>query len=778
MSTPRNPSRTALRKGLGLGLLLSLAAALPALAQDARDAQAAGGWGGTDTAPADTSYGYLRLVEGSATLTQGRSGNRSAAEINMPVLSGDRLEVASRGRAEIVLADHNIVRLDGGSVLLFDKLAASADRNDPSTVLRLDEGNIELVVTQNSVGKELPTVVTPNASVYIQAYGTYRITSDRGDWSQVLVRRGTAQVVADSGEQAVRAGEEAVVDGESRSGGTGGVEVRAAGAFDSLESWGRGLDDETRVADDRYVDASLRYQAAPLERYGHWIDVDNQQYWQPNNVDEGWHPFWEGRWDYTPSGQNWVSYEPWGWVPYHYGSWDYLPSHGWAWQPGYAFSPAWVYWYWGPTYVGWCPIGFYSHFYRPFFGDPIFRHGIYGWAGGGFGISAFARWNFIAAGDFGRRDFFHRPVPVSRLEGLPRGIITTDTRAITPAVLRNPGRVVTMLATNPSVARVPGAVGGKLPDVSAFVARQPHLEPGVARAVVADGPRQSGARVAGSPLQPSTLGGGARAFSTGNNRAFGSPGSSPSTARSFRPQPAMPSRSAGGQAPRAIPPQPQQRSRQQQPAPARPPSNLSSGWSNGLGAAGSNQGNASANAPDTSSYRSRFRADHAGGSSSQPSASSRFTPPDRLSGQAGRAPFMPGSPNDRVWTSPSTRQQPAPGYRSSAPPATTYRSSPPGSQYSAPSQRYSPPRQQYSPPSQQYSAPSQRYSTPSQRYSTPGSGYSAPAPRSSAPSYHYSAPPAPHYQSSRPPSSSSSNRSSARGSGGGSSNDRHRPPHG
>ncbi|HXO41474.1 MAG TPA: FecR domain-containing protein, partial [Thermoanaerobaculia bacterium] len=175
--------------------------------------------------PVTGSYGYLRLVEGSATVTQASSGSTLAAGVNQPIMVGDRIMVPPRGRVEVVLADRNIVRLDGDTRLQLTRLANSADRQDPSTELRLDEGNLQLIVAQGSIGQELPTVLTPNASTYIQAYGSYRITADRGDFTEVVVRRGTAEVVSDSGDNAVHAGEEAIVDSHRQA----GIDVHQAG---------------------------------------------------------------------------------------------------------------------------------------------------------------------------------------------------------------------------------------------------------------------------------------------------------------------------------------------------------------------------------------------------------------------------------------------------------------------------------------------------------------------------------------------------------------------
>ena len=459
----------------------------------------------------DGGYGYFRVVEGSATVTPAgaEADDRAPAEVNQPILAGDRLSVSgNRSRVEIILADQNILRVDGNSELVLERLAASPDRDDRATVLRLLSGNAQLIVTQDSLGDELPRVETPDASIYPQDYGTYRITSDQG-WTQLVVRRGSAQVVTDGGSLRVRADEEAVIDNQDPD---HRPEVREAGAFDSLERWGRQLDDEYASADlGDYVDDNLRYQAAPLARYGAWITINGGHYWRPR-VDASWRPYWHGRWTYTPAGMTWISSEPWGWVPYHYGSWDYVPGYGWVWQPGYVWSPAWVYWYWGPSYVGWCPTGYYTRYYGPEFGaDAGFRFGVYGWAGGSWDL--FDRWSFVSTSYFdyaagyrrgyreGRwdahRDVQRYAVPIDRhgRHEIERGIITTDTRPLKPSVFRD---------VEGPLRALRGRAPAELPDVTPFVARtpKPKLPPAVARAVVAEKPLG----LDGTPLRPGTLG--------------------------------------------------------------------------------------------------------------------------------------------------------------------------------------------------------------------------------------------------------------------------------
>jgi hypothetical protein len=467
--------RSLVRVGLALGLCAL--SALPAAASR------------------DESYGYFRVIEGSATLMQ-TDGDRQPAEINQPVLAGDRIWVPERSRAEIVLADRNILRIDGGSEVLLEQLAASPDRDDPATVLRLQDGNVLLTVTTDSLGDQLPRVDTPNATIYTQNFGTYRVTATQDGFTELVVRRGKAEVVTDRGSHIVKADEAAFVEGER----SADVDVESAGSYDALERWADKLEGEGRYADNDYIDDDLRYQAAPLARHGSWIHHGGRPYWRPR-VDVGWRPYWQGRWAYTPAGLTWVSYEPWGWVPYHYGSWDYLPGFGWAWAPGRQWAPAWVYWYWGPSYAGWCPTGYYTSFYRHRY--PYFRSGVYGWAGGSW--DHYSHWSFISHDYFrgyrngyrdgykdARRDHWdvrRYAVPrdqVRRAGPLERGVITTDTRPLRPETWNEPRQAIRVLTDQPITRRLERGdrETGELPDVTPFIQRRPDLPDNVVRTVV------------------------------------------------------------------------------------------------------------------------------------------------------------------------------------------------------------------------------------------------------------------------------------------------------
>ena len=428
--------------------------------------------GGAFCAAADsTSYGYVRTLDGRANHLAEDGRTLEALDSGQPLLTGDRIEVAPDSHAELMLADQTIVRLDGSSAVSLDALADSGDRTAPATRLGLDRGNLQVVVGGDAA--QPPRVDTANASVYFLAPGSYRVTAD-GDWTLVVVRDGAAEVRTASDTRELQSDQALEVQGdESRP----RLAEREAGPEDALERWGGRLEERADAARVSEVDPSLRYEAAPLEGHGAWVSVDGRRAWQPW-VATGWRPYWDGRWAYTPSGLTWVSGEPWGWVTYHYGTWDLAPGFGWVWYPGATYAPAWVYWYWGPSYVGWCPIGYYTRYYSAGLSlDLGFRFGIHGWAGGHW--DGFRDWNFVPIDHvrdphlrhWGQRGYDLRNA--RRIDTLPRGVITTDTRIVTRERWARPREITadlerTAIATRPTAR----GAGGALPDLNDFVARR------------------------------------------------------------------------------------------------------------------------------------------------------------------------------------------------------------------------------------------------------------------------------------------------------------------
>jgi hypothetical protein len=460
--------RTDMRKWTRRLAVAAIAAALPAAAIAERELGEL------------ESYSYVRAIEGSATLASRGDGVGEEAETNQPLLAGDLVQVARGARLEIVLADRNLLRVGGGTTLTLSRIAFSGDRGDRTTRLDLDVGQIVLVVGEDVLGDQLPEIRTPGVDIVIHEPGVYRIEADASGWTEVVARQGFAELVTRSGSTVVRADESAIAWSEGR----GDVEVLAAGAASSLERWGEELDRQARGSRGAilYVEPELAYQAAELDRHGSWIEYDSAWYWRPT-VEVGWRPYWQGRWQWTPSGLTWVSHEPWGWVPYHYGSWCRLAGYGWVWRPGRVYSPAWVYWHWSDGWTGWVPVGYYTSWYGSW-GYDGFGWGTYGWAGGSW--NDYRDWCFRPRRRVCDRDWrrWNRgPHDVEREHGprVPRGILTTDTGDLPRHGLDRP-EILTELER-----RARGRHGREdLPDVTDFVARRRDLPPTVVDAV---GPR-------------------------------------------------------------------------------------------------------------------------------------------------------------------------------------------------------------------------------------------------------------------------------------------------
>ncbi|HKI85208.1 MAG TPA: FecR family protein, partial [Thermoanaerobaculia bacterium] len=184
------------------------------------------------------SYGYVRTLEGRATMAHSSLPGEKSVAVNQPLLVGEEIAVASGSRLELMLSDHNAVRLAGGSEVRLERMAFSADSEDRTTLLRLLAGEMQIVVSGQSLGDQLPRIDTANATVYIEQPGSYRVGILNGSRTEVVVRDGYAEVLTPDGSAIVRDNEEAWVEGSSNV----RVALRQAEALDRLEGWGDELD--------------------------------------------------------------------------------------------------------------------------------------------------------------------------------------------------------------------------------------------------------------------------------------------------------------------------------------------------------------------------------------------------------------------------------------------------------------------------------------------------------------------------------------------------------
>ena len=412
-------------------------------------------------------YGYLSQVEGPVDLLHNTSRASVEATPNYPIQVGDQLRVSPGGRLEAVLPDGSLVRVGGNSELRFGKLTGAQDTHDDSNLLHLVQGLMQVEVQETPIAIDGFRIDCANATVYLLEAGSYRIFTDGASWTQLVVRTGAAEVVTRDDSQTVQAGQQALVDGDT----SPAILLEAAAPPDGLEVWADRVASEAAESVKRgYVAPSLTYAAAPLWRHGTWVRIGRKQVWRPR-VKAGWRPYHSGWWVYTPSGLTWISTEPWGWVTYHYGAWDYASGMGWVWHPGSVYTPGAVYWYWGPSYVGWMPASPYSPYYQ----DPYYALPPYGYSGGlyrfgnhprswtrdrwtgfrahaGSGSPGLQRWTFCPYDRFGYRNSYRHLISEADLDStsqvwtdLQSGILTTETRGLTPDLWETPDRLLARL---------------------------------------------------------------------------------------------------------------------------------------------------------------------------------------------------------------------------------------------------------------------------------------------------------------------------------------------
>jgi len=336
--------------------------------------------GPSGEAPATTDQGVARvsLTHGDVSTQRGDSGDWSAAVVNQPVMTGDRISTGDNARTELQLDFANILRLGANSK------ATLANLTHKDIQVQLGQGLASFTVSKDSEAE--PEIDTPNVSVHpAHKDGVFRIEVRPDGDTLVIVRRGEAQIATPQGSAEIHTGEMATVRGDSQS---AQYKISPAPERDDWDRWNSDRDHMIHNASSWRHTNHYYTGTQDLDAYGSWQNVpDYGDVWVPTEA-SGWAPYRDGNWVYEPYyGWTWVGYEPWGWAPYHYGRW--LPYGGaWAWWPG-------------PIYAG----GYAGGFYRPFWAPAYVS--FWGWgAGFGFGFG-FGGWGGFGWLPIGPGDYFH-----------------------------------------------------------------------------------------------------------------------------------------------------------------------------------------------------------------------------------------------------------------------------------------------------------------------------------------------------------------------------------
>ena len=438
---------------------------------------------------------YISYDDGGTVVRTGEDGKEIDGRVNLPVFPGDEVITNRRGRAEVRLADGNIVGIDRATAVRFKSVLDSYDSESNDTVFELRYGKV--AIYRSNDARESLRLDTQSASYFAGRQATFSVESDANGRDRLLVFDGSIEVRTPSRTSRVSAGESADVDNRGLDGLVSDDELRA----DDFERWFVKRTERYGNSNSRYLDRSLAYYDEDLARNGSWSYIDGFGYgWRPT-VSAGWRPYYYGQWASGPSGcLTWVSYEPWGWVPYHYGRWAYDNGYGWFWLPGASYAPAWVYWWYSPGYIGWAPAGWYDC-YRPYYN---WAYQPYARAGADFGFGFYGRvrvnevdlrpWTFINANTIisNRVDRAALSIDVvrGRLTREPGGLatITGSPARFNRSELRDPATAVNVIYRRGigSGSGSTGATGSVIPptDMTPFFRRDADLPGGVRDRIV------------------------------------------------------------------------------------------------------------------------------------------------------------------------------------------------------------------------------------------------------------------------------------------------------
>jgi len=316
------------------------------------------------------SYARLSYVKGDVVVQRAADLGSEQGVVNLALVEGDKLET-SNGRAEVYFGKKNYLRLDDNTEVEFANLPR---QGDDRIRVHLLAGKIYLRVGYLEQEKNFE-VHTPDASFYILEEGLYRIDLRGNGESELTVLEGSVEAAGEEGSELVGSRARLLA-----SNGHLGSQTSLSYNRDDFDYWNENRDSlQNQYVSKRYLSSELADYEYELASNGDWAYERPYGYvWVPHVYYQDWRPYYYGRWLWYPScGWSWVSDESWGWCTYHYGRWHWRMGLGWYWIPTYHWGPAWVHWYNGYDYVGWCPLSWYNrpvvivnnYFYDRYYGS-------------------------------------------------------------------------------------------------------------------------------------------------------------------------------------------------------------------------------------------------------------------------------------------------------------------------------------------------------------------------------------------------------------------------
>ncbi|HEX3125400.1 MAG TPA: DUF6600 domain-containing protein, partial [Rhodanobacteraceae bacterium] len=302
----------------------------------------------------------LAYIRGTVSFVPAGENDWVEAQINRPLITGDKLWTDHDSRAELEIGS-SVLRLDGETSFDFLNL------DDQTAQIELTQGALNLRV-RRLYDNQVYEIDTPTLAFVINRVGEYRLTVlPNGQSTVVNVLQGGGDAYGEGGARS------RIEEGQSVTFNDSALRDYYTDSLPPPDSF----DEFVHQRDARWDHAKSRAYVSEdvigyqdLDDNGDWNDVPEYGHvWYPTTVAVGWSPYHNGHWGWVGAyGWTWIDDAPWGFAPFHYGRWAYIGNR-WGWCPGAIgvrpyYAPALVAFIGGVSVgvavggpVGWFPLG-------------------------------------------------------------------------------------------------------------------------------------------------------------------------------------------------------------------------------------------------------------------------------------------------------------------------------------------------------------------------------------------------------------------------------------
>ncbi|MCX8043600.1 MAG: FecR family protein [Desulfobacterota bacterium] len=310
--------------------------------------------------------GRVSFIQGSLLRYVPEHNDWMEVVLDMPFGLQDTLRTAAGSRAEIILPNSTMFRMDEQTQVQLLRLDGEVTELDIAT------GTVRIY---NKSSSSIIKAVTPFGHVVAPPQTTADLSV--GDVSvEARSVRGSAYFIHAAGTTKY----DLVAGSPSLIAGRGIVQTGSVRGSEQWCQWNEARDHlwEQRhiksAVSRAYLPPQLHDEAYALEENGKWeyVRYGSRWYylWRPVHVHADWAPFTAGRWMLWYGDHCWIPDEPFGYVTHHYGTWIYIDTYRcWYWMPpfvvvtiwpGFGHPCAWypgrVAWLVSDTFIGWYPL--------------------------------------------------------------------------------------------------------------------------------------------------------------------------------------------------------------------------------------------------------------------------------------------------------------------------------------------------------------------------------------------------------------------------------------